>query len=842
MKITFPRSIIVFLFLSTLFFTPLFFFVGNIHAQTCTLKSQGDANCDGKVDLIDFEQWRREFTGLATTRLGDFNGDSKTDLIDFELWRRTFAGGITNPTATPTTGGSGAYVWKPISIGGGGYVSGIDMSDDGATRMIRTDIGGAYRWDGSSKWIQMISADSMPAEDRVPGTGGGIFDLAISHSQASRAYMLFAGRAYRSDDGGAHWKRTAYAGHIMDSNDTCRAWDHFMAVDPQNPDVVVMAGSVNGTMMTTDGGNTWQRLNGIAQGALDTCNVFNFGQHGPGYAGIAFDKSSGLINGRTKTIYVNSIGHGVFISNDGGTSWSSSSGSPASVDGSDIGPDGTYYAIGTSNTQCSNSFGSTKVMKYKAGVWADITPPNWQGICTGLENPDVTVDIHNPAHIVVGSEKPDIYSTFDAGKTWSTFNLNSSASFFSGGDTQWVENYNKSNLYLVLGGMKLDPVVANRLWISFGHGVAYTDIPPTAANSLTWSSITHGIENMVGTSVVVPSNNHPIIGVEDFGNFTIQNPDQFTAAKGPNNTFKGTWGMSMSPFNHSYVVSATSDGFTDRQESAYGAYSSDGGATWNKFPTQPSGAQTSGQFGFGSIAVSSPGNIVWVPAAPGTVRDPYYTRDGGQSWNKITLPGMNGDYDYLYPYFLNIRQNVTADGATQGTFYIYHAHKGIYKSTDGGATWQLLATDPGMIGDIGYYGVKLAAMPGKAGNLFFSTGASTNGFVGIGPEVLKTDVPFWHSTDGATTWTKVPNVTTVVKFGYGAPSAGSTTQTVYILGYVNQQFGLYRSTDNGTSWQKISDFPLYMMGVTDMAGDPDQFGKLYVVFGGYSAAYGYPGP
>jgi hypothetical protein len=56
----------------------------------CPRKSAGDANCDGTVDLIDFEQWRREFALFFATRLADFNGDTKSDLIDFELWRRTF--------------------------------------------------------------------------------------------------------------------------------------------------------------------------------------------------------------------------------------------------------------------------------------------------------------------------------------------------------------------------------------------------------------------------------------------------------------------------------------------------------------------------------------------------------------------------------------------------------------------------------------------------------------------------------------------------------------------------------------------------------------------------------
>ena len=59
--------------------------------SVCARKSQGDANCDGLIDLIDFEIWRREFIGSATTRNADINMDGLVNLIDFEFWRRTFS-------------------------------------------------------------------------------------------------------------------------------------------------------------------------------------------------------------------------------------------------------------------------------------------------------------------------------------------------------------------------------------------------------------------------------------------------------------------------------------------------------------------------------------------------------------------------------------------------------------------------------------------------------------------------------------------------------------------------------------------------------------------------------
>lgn len=94
----------------TPFITPI---IGRISIfpkpPTCARKSEGDANCDGRVDMIDFELWRREFLNRSLQadcpRLGtpegllrpcqltaraDFDGNGRVDLLDFNSWRITF--------------------------------------------------------------------------------------------------------------------------------------------------------------------------------------------------------------------------------------------------------------------------------------------------------------------------------------------------------------------------------------------------------------------------------------------------------------------------------------------------------------------------------------------------------------------------------------------------------------------------------------------------------------------------------------------------------------------------------------------------------------------------------
>lgn len=70
--------------------------VMTVNAGTpCSLKSQGDADCNGVVNREDYLIWKREYLGELTTRNADFNGDNVVDLIDYEINRqtRTRAGG-----------------------------------------------------------------------------------------------------------------------------------------------------------------------------------------------------------------------------------------------------------------------------------------------------------------------------------------------------------------------------------------------------------------------------------------------------------------------------------------------------------------------------------------------------------------------------------------------------------------------------------------------------------------------------------------------------------------------------------------------------------------------------
>jgi len=60
--------------------------------KPCPYKTKGDADCNTKVNLIDYEVWRQEYTKQRSTRTADFDNDGVVSLVDYEIWRRNYLG------------------------------------------------------------------------------------------------------------------------------------------------------------------------------------------------------------------------------------------------------------------------------------------------------------------------------------------------------------------------------------------------------------------------------------------------------------------------------------------------------------------------------------------------------------------------------------------------------------------------------------------------------------------------------------------------------------------------------------------------------------------------------
>jgi hypothetical protein len=709
------------------------------------------------------------------------------------------------------------YVWKPLRIGGGGWLTGMDISADGSTRVVRTDTYGAYVYDGASgSWLQLVTSASLPADEVDVERAQGVFEIRVAPSQPRRLYMAYDGRVFRSDDRGATWSPTAFARvATMDANDPFRTWGEKMAVDPANSDVVYLGTPRDGLFATRDGGASWKKVSAVPAGGQV--------QGGwPGISGIAFDPGSGVDAGLTRGIYAASSAYGVFHSTDAGNQWTQISGGdhegPQSVLHAAV-ADGAYFAT---SPEAQNGKPSG-VWKYADGAWLDINPGGqfWHS---------VALDPRDPKRVVLGSDGGFLNVSRNGGTSWAgpIWQVSRVAE-----DVPWLAWTNEQ--YLSNGTMRFDPKEADRLWFAEGIGVWSTPLRSASPESVVWTSTTRGIEQLVANAISVPPGGKPVLASWDRALFRIDDPDAFPTSHGPTNRFNMGWQVDYASSDPSVLVAFVSDvrGQGGDGLDLQSSFSHDGGRTWVPFPSMPLGSRSSWDtFGFGTGAASSPTNVIWVPSGK---RAPYVTKDGARTWKQVTLPGVadtpEGWEGLHWAYYLN-RHIVAADRIRSSTFYLYHTPKGVFRSDDGGDRWMLVHA--GEIAPASGFNAQLRAVPGRAHHLFFTSG----------PQQTDTSAPygpFMRSIDGGATWKAVSGVVEVHAFGFGAPAKAGGYPQIYIAGWVNGKYGIWRSDDEAASWMRIGDYPLGSFDqVKAIDGDKDTPGRVYVGFKGSGYAYGTP--
>lgn len=661
--------------------------------------------------------------------------------------------------------------WKQVTIGAGGYITGIDIAKDG-TMIARADTYGAFIWNGTA-WQQIVNAQSMP--DFASGNAG-VYEIRIAPSDSNILYMQFHTSIYKSVDQGTTWVKTAFPGSIFDANGPSRMDGQKMAVDPTNPNVVFAGTQKDGLWVTRDGGSNWQKVSAVPQG------------------GNTADSSMTGIFIQGSTVYVGTAGAGVFQSKDLGQTWSAIGG-PADISHSAITPDGTYYATGNTDTA---------LWKFAGGAWTKL-------IASGVHA--IAVDPFNPSHLVVADAAGNLIESKTAGATWSDWNWGKQLE--SSNDVPWLEN---SGLYMSSGGLLFDPNVSGKLWQSGGVGVWKTELPTNMLwdTPIVWNSQSIGIEQLVANDIIAPVGSDPLFASWDRAFISMPTIDQY-ATTYAGGAFSMGWSVDYASSDPHFLV-----GISDYWGTENSGYSADGGKSWSKFAGLPSWANST--IG-GSIAASTSKNFVWV--ATGN-QAPAYTLDGGATWANITIPGIT-NWSLLHNSFYLNRTTITADREAPNTFYLYDPSTGVYRSSDGGVNWTKMFS--GEVADWSVWNAKIEAVPGRSGELYFTSGA-------LGSDMMNPSfTPFMHSTDGGATWTEVAGVG-AASFGFGAPAIVGGPATIYVVGEVNGVDGIFYSRDAAQSWTKIGERPLNSLdNIKTISGDMDKFGLVYVGFSGSGYAY-----
>jgi photosystem II stability/assembly factor-like uncharacterized protein len=235
-----------------------------------------------------------------------------------------------------------------------------------------------------------------------------------------------------------------------------------------------------------------------------------------------------------------------------------------------------------------------------------------------------------------------------------------------------------------------------------------------------------------------------------------------------------------------------------------------------------------GTLSVGDLALE-PGNpeVVWVGTGEGNPRNSvsfgdgvYRSTDGGRTWQHVGL----SDTRHITRVIVSPRDPNTAWVAALGHAFGPNEERGVYMTTDAGRTWRkTLYVDPqhgaaDLDIDPQNPNVLYAAMWAFERRPWTHRSGSERGGV-------------FRSTDGGRTWSKLTNGLPKMIGRIGVKVAPSNPSVVYAITEAKEG-KLYRSDDRGETWRRMSDqASIVSRGFyyTDLRVDPQNENRVYAV-------------
>ena len=626
--------------------------------------------------------------------------------------------------------------------------------------------------------FSLIRAENNRWEQLDGPDGGFVFSLALSPQDPDVLYLGsdFYGGVYRSSDGGSNWEfkgMVSNAGQIID-----------IAVSPHSPDRV--AAGANGIFLSSDGGDSWDHA-----GLRDTTV----------YA-VAFDASDPDI------IYAGTLkeeppydGYGVFRSDDGGGSWRSAGleGYPVlSIHAQPGAPDTVYAGTGAGVFKSCDGCESWSAHLGPWGAVKSLAIDSTGVIFAGTRN-----DLAD-----VGT----IYRSGDGGASWDTV--------FTHGAT--------------IHDLAMDPGTPEIVYCAAG---SYLDgaegMFKTTNSGDTWAPVNEGLADRMAHAVVVEPGNpsRAWVGVDGLGGI-------YRTSDGA-----ASWRHSASGLRHTVIQSLCFDSGDDLYAaSGWGTYkdipciakSTDGGANWESLAILPSAEYMISIWDLAAHPDNS--GEVYVSGMYHTGDAPgdgivYRTTDGGSGWEELWSP------ESLIVTSLALVDAVPAHAGDPcvilaGVVAATTDTLGVYRSADGGSTWERTTgwsggngawsltvhpVSPATIAAATNHGVFLSTDAGSTWErkIYSPVQAYTVLFDDVSPGCIYCGVggPFvegggvFRSSDGGGTWSSagLEEYSICALSGSFGPAgdtlyAGTGGALLSSPGY-----GIFRSLDRGDTWSPFSE-------------------------------------
>ena len=231
-------------------------------------------------------------------------------------------------------------------------------------------------------------------------------------------------------------------------------------------------------------------------------------------------------------------------------------------------------------------------------------------------------------------------------------------------------------------------------------------------------------------------------------------------------------------------------------------------------------------YSIGVVVVDSANpNIVWVGTGENNAQRSvsygdgvYKSIDGGRTWKNVGLK----ESEHIGKIVIDPRNSDVAYVAAQGPLWSGGGDRGLFKTTDGGATWKKVLDGGDWSG-----ASDVVLDPRDPDILIASTWQRYRrqwGYIAGGPQS-----GVYRSTDGGETWTKAQSGLPKEELGRtGLAISPANPDVVYaVVEAANDGGGFYRSEDRGVNWKKMSDYTATSLYYQEIFPDPVDVDRVY---------------
>jgi photosystem II stability/assembly factor-like uncharacterized protein len=577
------------------------------------------------------------------------------------------------------------------------------------------------------------------------------------------------GGVFKSTNGGESW--------VASSSGLPRRKIRALAINPSEPNIVYAATGGGGLYKTIDAASSWMR----ADSGFKSAQVYS----------IVIDPSN------PETLYVGTFEGAVFKSTNGGASW-------------------TLLNLGIGNTwiwalvidqenplivYAATGGDNHHVRTYGVFKTSD-GGQTWKPINSGLPVKEwifsMAVDSSDPDTILIGTDShTGLYKTPDGGQHWSPVELRPSP-YPSAIYTLAIDPTNSSNIYAGYGylsngtggiaisrdgglswnmpssgfenvqvfALAIDPVEPSTIYAGAANGVF-----KSTDRGENWHAMTIGVVSTRVNGIVVNASDSAVIyaGTNSGGILKSNDRGDTWRAASVGIQTPRICSLAVDPSDGSVLYAGTDGTYPAKVYT-----SSDGGESWEGL--------ASGIPVWDVCALSIDPNDSDVIYAGSNLQGLFRTRDKGNTWAKVNLPGGI--------YSLGIA------GRSPSVIYA-RSDGGIFESHDGGDNWtptvsnleQIFLGDrrsPGPSGLAPSQWSRPFAVDPESPSVFYASTANDHGL----------SLELFKSLDGGKTWALLS--AQLLESRVRALAVDPSDSSIL---YAGTDRGVFRSTDAGISWQ-----------------------------------------